>query len=469
MGRRPAGGEQSRLRARGYLEAVTAPPETRYAETPNGHVAYQVVGEGPPLLLVSSWAQNIDAMWDEPRLVHFLSRLAGFSTLVCFDKRGSGVSDPVPLSHLPTLEQWMDDAVVVLDATGVGPAAVIGDTEGGPMAMLLAASAPDRVRSLVLLNTYARFRRDADYPIGMPDSAYGRLLDAYAASWGKTGAILEQTAPTAARDSAFGTWFTRYQRLAMPPTASRTMYGWVTSLDIRPILADIRVPTRVIHRRDARHHRAEFGRFLAATIAAADYVELEGADTFPMQAGDNEPVLHAIEEFVTGARPTTPSNRRLATIVVTDLVGSTALAAASGDAAWLRLLQHHDQVVRAHLATYRGLEVNTTGDGFVASFDGPGRAVTFAVRLAAALGRIGLRMRAGVHTGEIEENDGVVGGLAVHIAARVMALAAEGGVVASATVRDLVMGSGIEFAAGEDHDLKGVPGTWGVHRVLGAP
>ncbi len=451
------------------MTAVTGPPETRYAHTTEGDVAYQVFGEGPPLLLVTSWLQNLDAMWDEPSMVRLLMRLASFSQVICFDKRGSGVSDPVPLSHLPTLEQWMDDARVVLDATGVGPAVVIGDTEGGPMAMLLTATEPDRVASLVLLNTFARWRRDPGYPIGMPEATYLRLLDGYRKNWGITGEILDLTAPDGATDPRFRAWFTRYQRLAMPPTAAATMYEWVTSLDIRPLLPELRVPTLVIQRRDARHHRAGYGRYLADNIPGARYLELPGTDTLPINAGDTGPVVDAVEQFVTGSRPGPPAERRLATIVCTDVVGSTAIAASSGDAAWLSLLRRHDDVVRSHLATYRGREVNTTGDGFVAAFDGPGRAVTFASHLVAALDRLGLRIRAGVHTGEIEENGGVVGGLAVHIAARVMSLATDGGVVVSGTVRDLVLGSGIEFAERGTHELKGVPGRWTVHAVVHVP
>jgi class 3 adenylate cyclase len=444
--------------------------ETRYAQGEDGYVAYQVFGTGSqPLLLVTSWLQNLDVMWDEPTLARYLDRLGSFARVLAFDKRGSGVSDPVSLSALPTLEQWMYDAKLTLDAAGVESTAVVGDCEGGPMALLLAATYPKRVSALVLVNSFARWRRDADYPIGMPDVTMDRLLDRYEQNWGVTADILDLTAPSVAGDGRFRDWFTRYQRLAMPRGAATTMYRWVTEIDVRAVLPAIRVPTLVIQRADARHHRAGYGRYLADHIPGAQYAEVPGADTFPPNAGDPTPVLDRIEEFLTGHRAEPTLGRMLATVLMTDIVGSTDLASHLGDAGWSQLLKRHDAVVRELLARYRGREVNTTGDGFVAVFDGPGRAVTFAARAVAALQPLGLNIRAGLHTGEVEMTGDQLVGVAAHVASRIMSLAQVGGIMVSSTVKDLVLGSGIEFTDRGTHQLKGVPGEWRAFEAVKVP
>lgn len=433
-------------------------------------MAYQVFGTGNrPLLLVSSWLQNIDVMWDEPSLARYLDRLGSFARVICFDKRGSGVSDPVPLSALPTLEQWMFDARITLDAVGVQSTAVVGDGEGGPMALLLAATYPERVSALVLVNTFARWRRDIDYPMGMPDATMARLLDRYEQNWGVTADILDVTAPSVAGDGRFRDWFTRYQRLCMPRGAATTMYRWVTEIDVRSILPAIRVPTLVVQRADARHHRAGYGRYLADHIPGATYAEIPGADTFPPNAGDPAPVLDRIEEFLTGHRAEPTMSRMLATVLMTDIVGSTDLASRMGDATWSHLLRQHDDIVRGLLARYRGREVNTTGDGFLAVFDGPGRAVTFAARAAEALQPLGLTIRTGLHTGEVEFDGDQLVGVAVHLTARIMGLAEQGGIMVSSTVKDLVLGSGIEFTDCGTHRLKGVPGEWRAFEAVSVP
>jgi class 3 adenylate cyclase len=446
-------------------------PDTRYAKAPEGgYVAYQLFGSGPMnLVFVTNWITNCDAMWEEPSMAAYFDRLARFSRVLCFDKRGSGVSDPVPLGELPRLEEWMDDVSTVMDAAHVDRAAIVGDTEGGPMAMMFAASYPDRVSSLVLVNSFARWRRADDYPIGMPPETTEKLVDRYGQHFGVTGEILALTAPTMAHDARFGRWFTRYQRLGMPPGASTTMYRWVTELDVRAVLPSIRVPTLVLQRAEAHHHRAPFGRYLAEHISDAKYVELPGADTLPFNAGDFEPLLDEVEEFLTGTRAAPVLNRQLATVMFTDIVGSTVLVSERGDAAWVALVREYDEIVRDHLDTYRGREIDHTGDGFLATFDGPARAVTCAVRLAEALEARGIRIRAGVHTGEVEVAGGTLRGLAVHIAARVMAAAEDGGVLVSSTVRDLVVGSGIELADHGTYELKGVPGSWALAAVVSAP
>jgi class 3 adenylate cyclase len=441
-------------------------PPTRYVATAAGHVAYQVFGEGPPtVLFITSWFSNLDAMWEAPGLPDYFARLSSFARVVCFDKRGSGVSDPVPLDHPPTLERWMDDAVAVLDAIDAGEVAVIGDTEGGPMAMLLAATFPDRVSALVLVNTFARWRRAPDYPIGMPDETTEKLIRRWQEHWGFTAEIMSLTAPSLADVSEARRWFQRAQRLAMPPGAAAVMFRWITAVDVREVLSSIGTPTLVLHRRDARHHRIAFGRYLAEHIPGARLVELDGADTLPFHAGDPTPLLDEVERFLTGTAHAPPTRRRLMTILLSDVVGSTRQAAELGDARWRALLHAHDRVVRAALARFRGEEIVHTGDGIVAGFDGPTRAVTCAQHLHDALADLGLTVRIGLHTGEVEVGPDGVTGLAIHLASRVMAAAPDGGIVASGTVKDLVFGSGIDFDPLGERELRGVPGTWALYRV----
>jgi class 3 adenylate cyclase len=451
---------------------ATSPPrpETRYTASPDGYVAYQVFGTGPPdVVFMTNWATNMDAMWDEPSLVSYMERLGSFSRVIWYDKRGSGVSDPVPLTSLPTIEEWADDTRTVMDTLGVEQAALLGDTEGGPMAAMLAASHPERVSALVLVNSFARWRRADDYPIGMPDATTEKLLERWEQNWGVTSEILDLTAPSSANDARFRSWWLRYSRLTMPRHASATMYRWVTEIDIRSILPSIRVPTLVLHRAGNRHHRVAFGRYLADHIPEAKYVELPGADSFPFHTGDYTPLLDEVEEFLTGTRSSPLLDRRLATMLFTDVVGSTELVAERGDSAWARLAKSHDDIVRAHLNTYRGHEVSYAGDGFLAIFDGPARAVTCATRLVEALSELGVTIRVGLHTGEIELVHDVVRGLAVHIAARVMSAAENGGILVSATVKDLVIGSGIAFADRGTHRLKGVPGDWQLFEAVTTP
>ena len=445
-------------------------PETRYARAGGGYVAYQVFGDGPrDLLFVTSWSQNLDAMWDEPALAAYFQRLSRVGRVICFDKRGSGVSDPVPLTSLPTLEEWMDDAVAAMDAAGSEQAAIIGDAEGGPMAVLLAATVPDRALALILVNSFARWRRAPDYPIGMPDAAPEKLLTGYEKHWGQNADMLALTAPSVAADPRIREWFIRYQRLSMPPGAATQMYRWVTALDVRSILSSISVPTLVLHRAESAHYRLTFGRYLAEHIPGSRLVVLPGADCYPFHVGDSNLVLDEIQEFLTGVREGGPAERELATVLFTDIVGSTDLAADIGDARWLDLRDAHDEVVRRNLAAYRGQEVKTTGDGFLATFDGPARAVHCAVRIRDAVRSLGMEVRAGLHTGEIERRNGDIGGLAVHLASRVMSTAGAGEVLVSGTVRDMVVGAGIGFEDRGARTLKGVPGTWQLLRVTDLP
>ena len=377
----PIAGEGSRPSDRGIdavadrlppanARMVTRVPTTRYARAEGGYVAYQVFGDGPiDILFIGNWASNIEIMWEEPSLHRYFDRLASIGRVACFDKRGVGVSDPVPLTELPTLEQWMDDARVVLDVLGWRRVAVIGDAEGGPMAMLFSASFPDRVTALVLVNTFARMLRADDYPIGMPSSAAEKLLSLMEQYWG-TGELLALTAPTAVDDSRLRQWMARYMRLSAPLGASRRLYGWVLQLDVRSVLSSIQAPTLVIHRAENLHYRPAQGRYLAERIPGARYVEVPGPDWYPPSVNAG-PTLDEIEEFLTGERPARKPDRILATVMFTDIVASSERAADIGDNAWLDLRHAHDALVRAQLERFRGREVETAGDGFLATFDGP--------------------------------------------------------------------------------------------------
>jgi class 3 adenylate cyclase/pimeloyl-ACP methyl ester carboxylesterase len=441
-------------------------PETRYAKSGDGYVAYQVFGNpSRDILFVPSWATNLDAMWDEPSCAHYFERLSRIGRVICFDKRGSGVSDPVPLAALPALEEWMDDALLALDAAGSRQAAIVGDTEGGPMAMLLAATHPERVHGLVLVNSFARWARAADYPIGMPEATLEVLVSRYQEHWGQNADMLEMTAPSIAADPRMREWFTRFQRLAMPPGAATRMYRWVLNLDVRSVLPAISAPTRVLHRSGNRHYRLEFGRFLAEHIPEAQLIELPGADCFPFHTPPSDAVLDEIQEFLTGVRTGTTAERELATVVFTDIAGSTGLAAKIGDARWLALRAAHDALVRRNLAAFRGREIERTGDGFLATFDGPVRAVHFATRIRNEVRSLGLELRAGVHTGEVERRAAEIGGMAVNIASRVLAQARPREVLVTGTVTDLVIGSGIQFEDRGVTELKGVPGAWRLFQV----
>jgi class 3 adenylate cyclase len=356
-----------------------------------------------------------------------------------------------------------------MDAIGAQDAALIGDTEGGPMAAVLAATHPERVSALVLVNTFARWRRAPDYPIGMPEETTVKLGDRYEQTYGTTSEILEFTGPSMANDPRFRDWFMRYQRLAMPKGAASTLYRWITQVDVRSVLPSIRVPTLVIQRTDALHHRVAFGRYLAENIPGARLVELPGADTLPFHAGDFGPLLDEVERFLTGRVSQPILSRQLATILVTDIVDSTRQAAQAGDRAWAEVIRTHDELARELVSDYRGVYVESTGDGALAIFDGPTRAVTCATRLAESLrDRLRITVRAGLHTGEIERTPDGIRGMAVHLATRVMAAAASGGVLVSGTVKDLVVGSGIEFDERGVHELKGVPGTWPIYAVADA-
>jgi len=442
------------------------PSETTYVKTDGGYVAYQLAGRGTrDLLFTTSPIHNIDVMWERPSIAHFFGRLAGFGRIICYNPRGTGVASP----SLPgsALQEWVDDARAVLDAVGVERAAIIGDTEGGPTAMMFAATYPERTSALVLVNTFARFLRDVDFPWGLPPEAVPRLVESFETYFG-TGGMTEVLAPSSAGDADFRAWFGRYQRLSMsgPGVAASGYRAFLLEVDLRPILSTIRVPTLVLHRAGNRFVRVEHGRYLGRAIPGAKYVELPGEDALYF-AGDVDGMVDEIEEFLTGAKAEAQADRVLATVLFTDLVESTKRAADMGDRKWRDLLDRHDEVVRRQLARFRGREVVTTGDGFLATFDGPARAINCAREIGSEVHRLGVDVRAGLHTGEVQLRGDDVSGIAVHLAARVMGLAAAGEVLASSTVKDLVVGSGIEFDDRGSHELKGVPGEWRLYAVKG--
>ncbi|HEY7401148.1 MAG TPA: adenylate/guanylate cyclase domain-containing protein [Actinomycetota bacterium] len=441
-----------------------SPPETRYAKSGDVHIAYQVVGEGSfDLVYVPGFVSNVEEGWEEPHARKFLERLASFSRLILFDKRGTGLSDPVPIADLPTLEQRMDDLRAVMDAAGSERAAVFGHSEGGVMSVLFAATYPDRTIALITLGTFAKRIWSPDYP--WAPTPEQRELD-YAdveTSWGRE-IDLGTYAPSMVGDEAFHTWFARYFRRSASPQAALALLRMNTQADIRHVLPAVRVPTLVMNRVGDLDVNVEEARYIAARIPGAKLVELPGAD-HTLWVGDTEPLLDEIEEFLTGVRRGPDPDRVLATVLFTDVVGSTERAAAIGDRAWSQLVERHHAAVRAELGRFRGREVDTAGDEFLATFDGPARAVRCAAASIDAVRGLGLDIRAGVHTGEVEMAGEEVRGLAVHIGARVAALASGGEVLVSSTVKDLVAGSGIEFADRGEHELKGVPGAWRVYAV----
>jgi class 3 adenylate cyclase len=438
-------------------------PCTRYARGPEGHVAYQVLGRGPrDIVFVPDHPNNIEIMWEEPALARFLERLAAMGRLVCFDKRGTGISDPVPLGALPTVEQWMDDVTTVIDAAGCGRVVMFGHGDGGPIAMLFAATYPERTEALVLGDTFARMRRAPDYPDGLDRAEADRKAAQLCGFWGADTRPLpsDPARRGAFHDPAHLAWRARFERLSLSPGALERMYPVCDlDVDVRSVLASIRVPTLVFHRRDNVWIPFAFGRYLAARIAGARFVEVEGVDHFYYH-GDVERILSAVHEFVTGERKAPEDDRVLATVLFTDIVASTEKAATLGDQAWRDLLVRHHAVVRRQIAQFRGREIATAGDGFLALFDGPARAVRCGLAIRDAVRPLGLELRAGVHTGECVRMGDDVGGIAVHIGARIAAEARAGEVLASGTVKDLVVGSGLTFRDRGSRVLKGVEGEW---------
>ena len=444
------------------------PPETQYARTTGGvHIAYQVLGEGPlDLVFLSLVLTHVEVAWDVPGIAPFLRRLATFSRLIRFDMRGAGLSDPLNLAELPSLEQRAEDMLAVLDAIGSERTAVLANCDGGLLGVFFAASYPKRTSSLVLDGCYARLARAEDYPIGVPKTILETAVAAVAGPGTSRGDTdLKYIAPSAHRDPEFVAQWSRHARSVGGPAVRRAIGEQMVFTDVRHVLPAVQAPTLVLYRRGDRYAGKPHAAYLADHISGAKLVELPGEDNL-IYSGDSDADVDEIEEFLTGARHPADTDRVLATVLFTDIVGSTERAAKLGDRKWRRVLDSHDMAVRRQLERFRGKEVNTAGDGFLAIFDGPGRAIQCACAIRNAVSALDIEVRAGLHTGEVELRGEDVAGMAVHIGSRVSALAGAGEVLVSSTVKDLVAGSGIEFDDRGEHELKGVPGPWRLFSVV---
>jgi class 3 adenylate cyclase len=432
------------------------------------HIAYQVLGSGPFDLVYSpGWVSHIELALEDPLQGRFLRRLASFARLILFDKRGTGLSDRVPDDQLPTLEQRMDDLRVVMDAVGSERAAIFGVSEGGNMSALFAATYPERTLALATFGIFAARVWCPDYPWAPTPEEREQVYQVVERDWG--GAMdLATLAPSKAGDPVFMRQLATYLRRAASPGAALALLKMNTQIDIRNVLPSIRVPTLVMHRTADRDVNIEEARFVAARIPGARLVEFSGDDHLPW-VGDQDAIVDEVQEFLTGVRPPPEADRVLATVLFTDICGSTEHAVRLGDRRWRELLGQHHALVRAQLARFRGQEVDTAGDGFFATFDGPARAVRCAGAVRDATRGLGLEVRAGLHTGEVETTGEKVAGIAVHIAARVVASAGPGEILVSSTVRDLVSGAAIAFRDRGPHALKGIPGEWRLFAVGDAP
>ena len=437
-------------------------PSVNYVKSGEFHIAYQVLGEGPiDLVLLPGWISHLEVAWEQPRLADSFRRLASISRLILLDKRGTGLSDRVSARDLPSLEERMEDIHAVLDAIGSPRAVLYGISEGGPLCMLFAATYPERSAALVLYGSWARAFVATDYDWGFDPSRFESFLTSLEPQWGN-GTAVNLVAPSLARDEAFCAWWGRYERMSTSPGTASALLRMAFEGDVRHVLPTICVPTLVLHRAHDAFVDVRHGRYIAEHIPDARYVELEGEDHFPL-AGDATAVDREIERFLSdlmGVRRAPTLDRVLATVLFTDIVGSTERAATLGDEKWRALIASHDHHVRVELARYRGKEIKTIGDGFLATFDGPGRAIFCAHAIRKAVRSLGLEIRCGLHTGEVEVMENDIAGIAVNIGARLAARAAPGEILVSSTVKDLVVGSGIEFTDRGCHVLKGVPDQW---------
>jgi class 3 adenylate cyclase len=449
-------------------------PETRYAKSGDVHIAYQVVGDGPiDLVFVAGWITHLELAWEDPLEAAFLRRLASFSRLIVFDKRGTGLSDRVPVNELPILEERMDDVRAVMDAAGSKRAALFGVSEGGPLSLLFAATYPERTAALVLYGTFARTGSAL-----MTQEELDARFDALERNW-PDSVDPSVPAPSAALDEDYRRRWLTFMRHAASPGAAIALLRMNSQIDVRDVLPSIRVPTLVVYRRDARfgHGAAAWrdagedlitprgeAQDMAEAIPDARVVELPGGDHLPW-VGETEALLGEVGEFLTGVRAVPDPDRVLATILFTDIVGSTSFAAELGDKRWRDLVGRHNALVRRQLERFRGRELDTAGDGFVAAFDGPARGIYCAQAITQSVTALGLSVRAGLHTGECEVHEGKLAGIAVNIAARVSTLAGPDEVLVSSTVKDLVVGSDLGFTERGAHELKGVPGQWNLFAV----
>lgn len=437
-------------------------PETRYARSGDVHIAYQVVGAGPiDLIYVPTWISQVEHYWEEPRVARYLRRLASFSRLILFDRRGSGLSDPV--AGAPTLEEQMDDVVAVMDAVGSERAGLFAQFEAGGMAMLFAATHPERTGALILYEAVARGSWAPDYDWALRKEDREAYIER-GLNWGD-GSRLLGLAPRSGNDEQFRRWFARLERLSASPGTAAALLRMHGEMDVRPVLPTIRVPTLVMHREDDRYIDLRHSRYLVEHIPGARYVGLPGDEALTFADGA-EALLDEIEEFLTGARRSPDRERILATVMFSDIVDSTRRAAELGDRRWRDLLESIEVGVMRELARFRGRAVKSMGDGFLATFDGPARGIRCATAIRDAARAYDLEVRSGLHTGEVEVIGDDIGGLAVHIGARVGAIAGPGEVLVSGTVKDLVVGSGIAFVDRGERELKGVPGEWRLFAVV---
>jgi pimeloyl-ACP methyl ester carboxylesterase len=432
------------------------PPETKYVDVDGGQVGYQVVGEGPlDLVWPGGMGNNIDLVWDLAPVAAFLRSLTSIGRCIFFDHRGRGISDPIRRDTPPTWEDWAEDLRRVLDAAGSRRAAVLAGPDTGPIAMLFAAMHPERLSRLVLINTGASYARDDDYPFGASPEDIDAFVAFIEQTWGTP--VARAFMPSSADDEEFLRLQARMERASASPRSAAAEWEYIARhVDVRQALPLIQAPTLVIHNRDLQFVPVEHGRYLADHIPGAKLVELPGGDVFRY----GTQLFDEVAEFLTGERPTAPINRILTTVLFTDIVESTARVAALGDQHWHSTLDAHDRAVREQLRRFRGNEINTTGDGFVASFDGPARAIRCAVAISEATRHLGIEVRSGIHTGECEVRGDDLGGLTVHIANRIAALAGPGEILVSHTIVDLTAGSGLQFQPRGENQLKGVPGTW---------
>jgi len=438
-------------------------PETRYAKSGDTNIAYQVIGDQPrDLILVPGWVSNIEVFWEDPAAARFLRRLASFSRLILFDKRGTGLSDRV--GGLPDLETRMDDVRSVMDAVGSKAATLCGYSEGGVMCALFAATYPARTTSLIMVGSFVRQKPAPGYLGARSEEQQEQFLQSIEKDWG--GPVgLDLRAPSVAHDERVRQWWARFLRMSASPAAALELTRMNYEIDVRDVLPAIRVPTLLLHSAGDMAVDVYCSRYMAERIPGARLVELPGNDHLPWGA-DADAILDEIEEFITGEHHSAEPDRILATILFVDIVGSTDQAAALGDRRWRDVLQSFYGVVRAQLPRFRGSEVSTTGDGVLATFDGPARGIRCARSIADGVRALGFEVRAGLHTGECEVIDDNVGGIAVHTAARVATLAQPSEVLVSHTVRDLVAGSGLKFASRGTHTLKGVPGDWSLFAAI---
>jgi pimeloyl-ACP methyl ester carboxylesterase len=439
--------------------------DIRYARTSDGvSLAYRVDGDGPlDLVFVPGFVSHLELTWEEPQFAAFYESLTAFARLITFDRRGQGLSDRPPKP--PTLEEGMEDIRAVMDAAGSERAALFAVSEGGSMSILCAATFPERVSALVLWGTYARILRADDYEIGTTPAQFARLRELTEEHWGSPIGV-SIWAPSRSGDPEFKNWWGRFLRQSSSPRGAVELLSLYEEIDVREVLPAVSVPTLVMARTGDRLTPPAVGRYIAERIPGARFVEIPGADHL-IGTEHPEVVAGEVEEFLTGTRYEREPDRVLATVMFTDIVGSTERAAELGDREWRRLVERHDDLVRRAIDRYRGRPIKTLGDGFLATFDGPARGIRCARTLTEQVRDLGIEIRAGLHTGELEAMNGDVGGMAVNIGARVSGLAEAGEVLVSGTVRDLVVGSGIEFADRGTHPLKGVPGEWRLYAVDG--